>query len=107
MKTKSRPAGPPPVPECHLQAIASSEFPMNLDDFKGKTPSQILGTLFPKTKPEAMAGLVAGLGFDFGIHIPDWAEKASEQFWKYYFGSEFDPMQSPQDAGVIVGLIEG
>jgi hypothetical protein len=78
-----------------------------IEQFEGKTPVEVARMFAPNIETKFLAGLLIGLGLDLGIPLPDWAKSASVQFWKYFVGMGLDPLNSPKDAGVLIGLIEG
>jgi hypothetical protein len=80
---------------------------VGLEQFEGKTPTEVIKMLFPNLKNELLAGLLFGFGLDLGIPLPDWAKSASVQFWKYFVGTGFHPLRSSKDTGVLIGLMEG
>ena len=78
-----------------------------LEQFEGQTPLQIARALVPNLPDDQLAGFLIGLGLNLEVPVPEWAKAASEQFWKYFVGTNFDPLNSPQHAGILFGLAEG
>jgi hypothetical protein len=93
------------TPQEKTEEIQSGELPKYLQQFEGTTPTQIVETLFPRANIEAIAPVFCGLGFDLGIPVPEWAKKASKQFWKYFFGNKFDANLT-SDFGVLAGMVD-
>lgn len=81
------------------------ETPAGLELFSETTPAEMLKGVFPEGF-DAVAGFASGLGIDYGIEIPEWAKQASRQFFKYFFGADFQPLETFYDMGMIAGLIE-
>lgn len=81
------------------------EIHVSLKQFEGKSPAQFFGEYLSPGQLEALAGIMFGL-VDIGVPIPEWAKRASRQFWKFYVRRQLDPMQSAEDAGVIHRVIE-
>jgi len=92
---------------CTVASIPATGLPADLEQFEGKTPLQIIKMIVPNVKDEPFAAVCSGFGLDLGIAIPEWARRASGQFWKYFVGTDFDPMYDPEDLGILVGLIDG
>jgi len=83
------------------------EIPPALKQFDGKTPRELfLGHGVTQQQVESTAAMVHGFIGDFGIPIPDFAKKASKQFWKNFLGKRFDPQTDIENAGVISRLLE-
>ena len=83
------------------------KIPVWMMPFVGKkTPAEFLETYIPRDKLEAMAGAMSGF-VDLGITVPEWAKKASFQFWKNYIGNKpLHPTKSAEDFGVMVVMLE-
>jgi hypothetical protein len=82
------------------------KIPAIFKPFVGKTPAQFLEKYIAREKVEALAGAMFGFT-DLGVAIPNWAKKASIQFWKNYVGDKpLEPLKSAEDFGVFVKLLE-
>ena len=80
--------------------------PLVFRPFVGKTPAQFLGKYIAHEKLEMIAGAMSGFT-DLGVSVPEWAKKASFQFWKNYIGNQpLEPFKSAGDFGVFVKILE-
>ena len=84
----------------------AEKIPIWAKPFVGKTPAQFLKKYFPGEKLDALAGAMSGF-VDIGVPLPEWAKKASIQFWKHYIGTKpLRPFESVEDFGVMVVMVE-
>jgi len=89
-----------------------------LDQFKDKSPVQIISQLLPKFADalktdqaqnaiDAFAGLLWGLGLDLGASLPEWVKSASEKFWQFSGMNFLKNLENnkPADFGSLLELI--
>lgn len=96
------------------EAAPAPEIPPEFSHFAGMTPAQAIHGMFPKAKghPEAeaaIAGWFSGIpGIDFEIPIPEWAQKASAEYWKATGLPIAKSLTewTPEDLGKLIGLQE-
>lgn len=76
-------------------------------EFDNKTHAQyFMEHGYSLQQVEGMAGAVSGLIGSLGVEIPEFAKKASKQFWKYLIGKELNISDSIEDLGVMSGIAE-
>jgi hypothetical protein len=81
--------------------------PEQLKQFEGKTARELfLGHGATTQQVDGTGGLVYGFIGEIGIPIPEFAKRASRQFWKNYLGKDFNPQENFKDAGVVSRLLE-
>lgn len=86
--------------------IPLDQIPAELQIFAGKTPAQMFACSYTPEQVEKLAAMMVGIGFDIGIPLPEFARAASKQFWKYYFGNNFNPNNSIKDFGQMTKLFD-
>jgi len=91
----------------HGQINAGDELPVELKQFEGKSPAQILGAMHPDKDPESLVALLSGCDGleDPEIPIPSFVKEASRQFWKYFFGRPQD-LNKVEDRGAFAMMFE-
>jgi hypothetical protein len=94
------------APSAPLPSNQADDLSACVKQFEGKTAAQISAAILPNVEPEFVPSLMCGLGVDMKMAIPDWAKKASRQFWKYYFGRELDLAKSVEDRGAFTRCME-
>lgn len=100
-------------PTLNHEPAPVKEVPPELQCLQG-SHVQVVQALFPKAigNPEAMAmlaGLLAGIGVDFGEPLPEWAKQASKRFWNatdLSFVGKPSPEATPEDFGKLIGCCE-
>lgn len=71
-----------------------------------KSTAEFLQKYIPREQVERLAGAMYGIA-DMGVWLPEWAKKASCQFWKNYFDkTPLDMLHSAEDFGVMLKMFE-